>query len=215
MSDNFSANGKTFVTSRGIAVRFQGIAMMLDKLRASFQFPKPPTYEVKVAATGVTEIHEHDEKTIETDEEKALWAQYIKNSEDAQTRYNLALTRTVLLRGLQVEMPSDESWIKQQELIGLDVPKEETAKRLHWLETEVIGGVQDMEAIMLGVMKASGVPEELLASIADSFRGQVGKSNGTEVARPDDSVHGEGLELQQTLRGSDDRIRNEDTTISI
>lgn len=199
MSDNGT---NKYTTSRGITVEFCGIATLLDKLQAahSQNAPKPPTYQQDSANGKVT--FDHDATTIETDEEKAAWAEYVKAREEHQAKYNLALTRLVLMRGLIVEMPQDNAWEQQQKFLGIPVPVDALERRMHWLETEVIGGVADMEKIMLGVMGASGVPEELLSQMAESFRHPLERDTTSESENEAGQV-----DSHAEIRTSADRVQ--------
>ena len=229
MSDNFSANGKTFVTSRGVTVRFKGITTAAEELRASFmarvpEEPKPPRYSIFIPATGVTEWHDHNENTLTTDDEKADYAkyleahvQYTKTREEIEAKLNNAIINLILLRGVDVEMP-DESWIKEHELICYSVPTDPTERRLHWLKTEVVGGLDDIETISLGVMSAGNTSKELLDSIGDSFRGRVEQSKrreNKETERPTDTDNKRDVELQPEIRASDDSIRTENPAVPV
>lgn len=164
---------RTFTTSRGYTVRFRNIAYLLNKLAT----PKidPPTYEVKTK-TGVTEIHAHDETTLKTDEERAAWKEYLARHNAAWRKYDLDFTRLILMHGVIVDMPADDTWVKQQEFTGIAVPTDPLERRWHWLETELVAGGADVNAIIIGVLAESEVSEEVLASMADSFRHPLGQN---------------------------------------
>jgi hypothetical protein len=193
---------QTVTTSRGVTVTCLPIQSLLDKLNAQYKPPEPPSYEVKTA-TGAVERHAHDATTLETDEDRAAWQAYLQARADAQTAQSLALTRLVLLRGISVDMPTDEQWVKEQEWLGLQVPDDPFERKLHYIETEVIAGVADIEAIMLGVMRESGVPEELLAQMDATFRHQVGQFNGHEAGGPATPADGPGVVLQPAVRAGE------------
>lgn len=170
---NEDGASRTFTTSRGYTVRFRNIAYLLNKLPA----PKidPPTYEVPTK-TGVTEIHAHDETTLKTDEERAAWKEYLARHNAAWRKYDLDFTRLILMHGVIVDMPADDTWVKQQEFTGIAVPTDPLERRWHWLETELVGGGADVNAIIIGVLAESEVSEEVLASMADSFRYPLGQN---------------------------------------
>lgn len=185
---------KTFTTSRGVEVSFLSIAPLLEKVRASHPIPEPPTYEVKTAA-GPVERHAHDETTLETDADKAAWAAYVKERDAAQDGYNRAVMRTVLLRGLTYTMPEGDAWVKEQEFIGIAVPTDPLARRLHWLETEALGSVDDYIHLMTGVMEASGVSQEVLTQVEGTFRGNV-ERNAAEGSAPSNGKVGGKREVR-------------------
>lgn len=179
-------NSNTFVTSRGVRVEFVGIATLLDKLSQTYarKTPQPPTYQVQTA-TGAVETHAHDDSTLETDADKAAWAEYVKQRDAAQQQYNLDFMRLILLKGITVEMPQDSAWVEEHALMGLTVPEKPLERKLHWLETEVVGNVNDATKIVAGVMLASGMDEEAIRAAEDSFRSDVQRRPAGETAGAD------------------------------
>lgn len=191
--------GESFTTSRGVKVNFVGITTLLDKLNAQFHLPEPPYYEIKTA-TGAVEKHLHDETTVQTDEEKQALAGYQSECARLNAEQQARLTRLVLLRGITFEYPQSDDWIKEQTYLGIAVPDDPLERRLHYIETEVIAGVADVEAVMLGVLAASGVPEDLLKQVEATFRHSLGQSNGHETGGPAAGTDGQGLEPEPALR---------------
>lgn len=171
---------RTFVTSRGVTLEFLPIPALLEKLQAQHKLPEPPIYEVKTA-TGVTEKHTHDETTLETDADKAAWAEYQKNLQEATARLNLALMRLVMLRGVKVQMPKDDTWIAEQQFIGLTVPDNPRERKLYWLETEALASQDDYAQMLAGVMAASGLSEEVVQQAEATFRGALGRDSAQPI----------------------------------
>lgn len=188
-----------FTTSRGVTVKFVGIASLLDKLNGQFHLPDAPFYEI-TTATGAKEKHLHDDTTVQTDEERAALAAYKVEIARLNAEQQAKLTRLVLLRGITFDYPTDEMWVKEQAYLGIQVPDEPMDRRLHYIETEVIANAADVEAITLGVMEASGVPEEMVRQMAESFRHSLGESNGHEAGGPDPDGNGLGMVLQPEIR---------------
>lgn len=183
--NNFSSNGEnSFTTSRGVLIHFLGIATLIEALRASQEAkkPKPPSYEVKTLG-GAVEQHVHDATTLETAEDKTNWAAYQQQLTAWEKQSEKDLMRLLMLRGIELKFPDDTLWEQEHKFIGLDVPTDPMEKRLHYIETEVLGGVADYEALMLGVMRISGVTEEKLSQVEASFRGMLGQH--TAEAAPD------------------------------
>lgn len=180
---------KSFTTSRGIVLECLPIPTLLEKLQAQHPLPEPPTYEVKTA-TGIVEKHVHDETTLETDAEKAAWADYQLRRAAAERELQAALMRIILVRGIKVDLPESDGWIKEQEYIGLSVPSDPFQRRLYYLETEALVSQSDYEGLVLAVMAASGISEEALAQVEATFRHPVERdeAGGPELA-------GDGAEL--------------------
>lgn len=174
---------KTFTTSRGIEIEFLPIPTLLEKLQAQHPMPGPPTYTIETA-TGVKETHPHDETTLETDEDKAAWADYQARLKAATSAFNLALMRLVLLRGIKVEIPEDDGWVREQAFIGIAVPEAPLERRMHWLETEALANESDYMQAVSGVMEASGVPEEVIGEAQATFRGELGSKAAQGAATP-------------------------------
>lgn len=187
---------KSFTTSRGITIEFLPIPTLLEKLQAQHPMPAPPTYAVKTA-TGVTETHSHDETTLDTDEDKAAWADYQGRLRAATAKFNEALMRLVMLRGIKVELPPSDAWVQEQEYIGLSVPEEPHERKIYWLETEVLADADDYIRAVEGVMQASGVPEEVIRQAEDSFLGSLGTNALAGLATP---KNGKVLEHKPALR---------------
>lgn len=192
----------TFTTSRGIALTLKPIPQMLiDRVQNAHKLPPPPTYEIKTAA-GTNESHAHDETTLETDDDRAAWQAYIAERDQATQDANRAFMRLVFLRGVECELPGDETWVREQAMMGITVPTDPLEKRLHYLETEVIATIGDADAIVRGVLEASGVPMEALAQAEDTFRHSPQRD---ETGRPD--VEAEQVDDDAAIRASDDRVK--------
>lgn len=161
---------KTFTTSRGFEITFQPIPQMLiDRVRTSHKLPEPPYYEIKTL-TGAIEKHAHDETTLETDADRAAWADYQRQLAETNEHINRSFMRLVFLRGIEIEMPQDDTWVREQKLLGITIPDDPLERKLHWIETEVIATVDDADRITRGALEASGVPQEALAQAEDTFR---------------------------------------------
>ena len=183
-TDLFSSNGSgTYTTSRGVKVTYNGIATLIDALQSSLNARKPiaPTYEVKSLA-GNSEIHAHDETTLETEADRAAWLEYQTKLAAWSDESQRSLMRLILLRGISVELPSDSDWEKQQAFAGIVVPQDAMEKRMHYLQTEVLGSVADYQMMVVGVMRVSGVPEDLLSQVESSFRRSLGRDGNRETA---------------------------------
>lgn len=168
---------ETYTTSKGYTLTFVPIAMLLAKVRQSIPMPEPPTYSYP-AFGGVTVTKPHNESTLQNDEDRAKWEAYQRCLDEAQVKVNRAITRTMLLEGIVVDKEPTPGWIERQKALGIQVPDDPIEQRLHWIESVVIGTPTDLTEISLGVMKASDTPEEVLASVAASFRRAMGKPDG-------------------------------------
>lgn len=215
---------KTFTTSRGVTVEFIGIAPLLDKLEAQRlkTLPKPPTYtpptaagfvpqpiphhhyKIKVSEKNEEGIEQEIEKwdsTLETDEDRANWNAYQDQLKAAQAAYTKTFARTVLLRGVKVDRPASDDWIKEQEFMGYEVPEDPFERHYYWLETEVVTTKEELEQIVMGVLAASGVSEEVISDMEESFRSELGRSTA-ERTNEADTADATNMDDESTVRAS-------------
>lgn len=176
-----------YTTSKGYEIEFFGVATKMDRLQASRKIPQIPTYQVPLAGGGF-EIHEHEDyvdkdgklhTTLNTDEEKAAWADYIKARDAEIAEFNKHSLMTMLLEGIRVaNKPSDEQiekWARRQHKLGIDIPDDPDEREFLWVYTEVVSNLAELNTITEGVKDASGVSEERLSQTADSFRRPLGR----------------------------------------
>ena len=197
---------KEYTTSRGVVIHFNGIASLLDILDGQFKPPDPPTY-TRQSLAGVQTLP-HDETTLEdpdgdpvkTAENRAAWSKYLESARQVRIEHEKALTRLCYLRGIQVDLPEDETWMAEHRLIGLTVPEDPSERKLYYISTEVVATVEDAKAVVLGVLEASGIPEEVLGQMADSFRYPMGESGRGSAGEPTDRGNGSGMVLQSPVR---------------
>lgn len=165
----------TFTTSRGATFTLQPIAFLLEQYSQTHQLPEPPTYEIKTMG-GAVETHEHDETTLQTDEDRHKWAEYQLTLAHCKRDRNRGLLRIILLKSVQVTMPSDESWMREQEALGITVPADPIERKLHYIQTELLGGKKDIEELLLRSFEISGADEEAVAQARALFRGETSGS---------------------------------------
>jgi hypothetical protein len=160
----------TLTTSKGITVRIVGVSQLwLDKLRTAVKFPDPPKYSV-TTVTGDVEYHSHDETTLETDEDRRLWAEYQAETAKAEFRRNEMITKYVLTKGVEVDIPDSGEWIDMNAFLGIDLPTNPIERKYEYVRSEVVGTAEDLAEIISKVMELSGVPQEALEEAKASFR---------------------------------------------
>lgn len=194
----------TYTTSRGYVVEFLAVPNLLAKLASQFPAPTPPTYEVKTAG-GPTETHTHNETTLETDADKEAWRAYEHNVALHAANFWNAQVKLSLLRGIKVLNADDEklkTWADEQTLIGFEVPTNDSERRLHWLQTEVAASNEDLIMIVAGVSRQTGIPEEAVLQLEQSFRGAVGRARRKVDNGIKDASNGKGVVHPEPIRGS-------------
>lgn len=195
-----------YTTSRGYIVTFKSIPVLFQKLMQQFPVPQPPTYTVQTA-TGATETHPHNETTLETDADRAAWAAYQQKLWTRGVAFVNALIRLCLLEGITVQNPAQRAdWERRQRLIGLVIPQDPLERELHFLETEITARAEDVMMVLAGVARASGIDEEAVSSLEDSFRGAV-ERNETAARVDANAANGrrlaDGDPLRADARGGD------------
>lgn len=212
-----NGNKNRYTTSRGYEIEFLGIGVQMQRLYQRHASQPPiPTYEVK-NATGATEVHQHDETTLETEADKAAWAVYQgRLAEHAQKVFESQM-RLALLEGIKLlSTPADRgetAWQDEQEFIGFEIPKNPLARKYAFLESEITATNDDVIAVLAGVSRASGMDEEAVSALEDGFRGAVGRTRGNaaEGTDPTDSADETSVERGEQLSGDGDRAGENET----
>jgi len=151
-------------------------------IQASIEWPEVPTYSFEDVAGTVIE-REHTQASIEdpgtSEEDRFAWADYLLAKQAAQDEFderrNNGLMRLLAVEGFE-PLDVDGDWERRHELYGMTVPEDEFDKTIHYFQTEVIGTVDDTYTIMLGIYRASGYDEEVLAQIEAGFQSEVGQT---------------------------------------
>jgi len=165
----------TFTLKNGKVIQLRAISpYLIDQLYAGQDEIKPPTYEAKTAS-GDVEVHPHDETTLDTDEDKKLWQEYIEKKEAQDNAFNEKMQQVLFLRGMDVSLPETDDWVEEQAFFGIDVPEKKIERRLHYITTEIIQSPSDLATIIGRIMALSGVDQKLIKTIDDSFRDSVSR----------------------------------------
>ena len=173
---------KKYTTERGIEISIIPIPLLLDRVkqrhyeRMEEELPAP-TY-AETTASG----KEHRVKMVEADmaaakehnpdwyaEHAEAWEAHQVLRDESETALNKKLMDAIALKAVKVDMPTDDLWVEEQMLFGLDVPESPAARRIHYVWTEVMGGSKDMVYTM-SLAAGSEVSEEVLDQAADSFQ---------------------------------------------
>lgn len=168
-----NTNYKHYVTARNHEVIFLPMPPMLrDNIRAGLnaKWPEPtePTYEVETAA-GDTEVHRHTEKSLVTDEDKVAWDAYQSEKQAWDAEFGRRF-----LRGLQIEcieFAEKEGWEEKQKFLGFAIPTDNPfERRLHYIQSEIIGDEDDVLMCFMAPMELAGMEDEQLAAAENLFR---------------------------------------------
>ena len=180
-TDELTNNQNIHETRKGVAVRLCLFSPVLqDKVRQSVQFPEVPIYIAKTAGGG-TDEHPYTADMVETDDEKAMWAEYQAARLAANLLLYDRLGRLALIRGTEIDIP-DDGWDTEQESLGITVPTDPTERKIHYIETEAVESNQDYSELILAILAYQGIQQEDRAAAAASFPDQVegDAARGTE-----------------------------------
>lgn len=176
---------KFYPTASGVLVEILGISPLLmqrvgDAFRKKNPEPMPPTYEVETGGGG-KEVHYHDEESVETIEEVTAFNAFKEEHKAWRAASQKALLRAVVIKGVTFDMPDDDKWVSDQELLGLadDIPDDPLERKVYYFETEVVGSVEDMLTLLGGAMGMGGMDQdEVVGTAMNMFRAEVqGQAN--------------------------------------
>lgn len=193
-----------YITVNGDTIKLRPISSKVrDALAAKYLPPAKPTYTI-TNVSGDAETHEHDESTLETDQDKAAWEQYKKDLEKAGLVYSEIVVQTYVKFGTNYKefVPADNTgWAELQEEMGVVVPKEPNARQMHYFLTEILTSDSDLRNIMADVRALSSEGRMLsIKEAEESFRSAVegrahniaGRDAGTAVETSQGTEVGSG-----------------------
>lgn len=172
-----------FYTAAGLEVEFEPISPILleeseQGLIAEYrQRGEPldkPTYTVETVGGG-SQIFEHDETTLTTDELKAAWALY-KDANDRLQAEQAQLRLEIVMSAIKVELPEDGEWEKRYRRWHVTVPSDADEKRLFYIAREILKTPADLVEAMTRVITTSmkgTVSEEAIEAASASFRNYI------------------------------------------
>lgn len=177
-----------FHPSSGKTVTLRSVSpLLIQKINATIKEPEPPTYKMQTL-TGEIEFA-YDEQSIQdesvSDEEKARWRKYLEEKEGVERQRREKLIDILFAKGVEVAVP-DDGWEDDQRFLGLEVPENPTARRIHYLQTEVFTSAQDLtDAIAKLMQLTAGITDEDMSDIRASFRGAVQRASAEGLAAED------------------------------
>ena len=139
---------KEYVTSTGYKLTISPLSPEISRLISkTVDFPKPPFYEIDVLG-GEKEKVEHTIDSLRTDEDRDAWAEYLSEHNIARVELLRQKARAVVQKCVQVDFPEDDTWITDQEELGIEVPTDPRARKVHFIKTECIGSETDIFAVV-------------------------------------------------------------------
>ena len=81
-----------------------------------------------------------------------------------------------------LDQPDLDAWAKkQEEFYGIPVPDDKNELLIQYFTTEVSKSSEDALLLMAGIMRATGVTEEVLDAFESNFRDQMGDGAGADA----------------------------------
>ena len=168
-----------FVTTDGSEIKIKPIAIRsIDEIRitarkqaiAKGEAIEPPCYEAHTA-TGDIERHPHDATTLQTDEDKAAWAEHQAALARLDNVENMRIGRYIYHKGL-VGCTPPEGWAAEQAGYGIEISADPGEAYDQYIELEILKTQADIQGAILAVMRlsAEGQSPERLALLDEMFR---------------------------------------------
>jgi hypothetical protein len=128
--------------------------------------PQKPTY-IAVGLGGAEENRPHDETTLQTDEEKALWETYKAAYAEWKMKQDLTILESVLLQAVVLPegWADDQEWVDFLEYSGIEIPRNTFKKKYLYITSWLTGSDADLQSIMQTVLEAPGVPEDAFRNV--------------------------------------------------
>ncbi|MFA5322357.1 MAG: hypothetical protein WC373_06745 [Smithella sp.] len=163
----------TYETSLGFVLTLKPLSPdILAAIREQVKFPDPPTYENELLGGGKETIF-HTEETIETEEEKTAWAEYLKEFHKARTLFYEKKLRAIFRRCIIIDLPDDNEWKDLLIEDGIKIPDSPAELKYLFITTQTLGSVTDPMAIMTIVDDLSLFSEEDLNKVKNMFQRQI------------------------------------------
>ena len=161
------------------------IASVRQAVRAKFieehGEPKPPTYTTKLGGgPGIAtweEEHAYTKDNIADGNEKdqADWREYLRLEKLLGQKIWAKTAEIYLLRGVLEDMPDDDSWIKEQAEDGIEVPKSDRERKIHWVKTELLQDSPEMMSLIAAIQGREQEVEQAATVAAGMFQRPMGR----------------------------------------
>lgn len=192
-----SLDGKEYTVAgftRMMAVRIEEAVRTNWELKEKRPLPERPTYSVdgENAFGGEEIVYYHTKDTIETEEEKKEWADYIALQDEFENR---VYTQMMYAAMNCVEIPMEtlkEYAIQHKRDTGIALPSPEEyearVKRIYVEHIVLCDSTDEMMRLLSEAMKISGmISDEEAKNALESFRNQTTEQDSEPAERPDTS----------------------------
>lgn len=179
--------GKTYITSKGVALHLQGVSpLLIAKLQSVGVLPDVPTRKMMLdfgedGADGSYQLETLSEGDLQTAEEEAQWKAYVKERDAVLTKRNDGFLKAIFAKGVEVDLSRLDSWKIDLEYFGIPFPEHPLDQKVDFIQMEAIANTEDMVEVITGVLGQSGVGEEELADVKAMFRGSIRRNTAGKI----------------------------------
>ena len=189
------------ITARGERVEIVGASPFeMGEVVNTVPLPEVPTRATTVEALGFEELEQLTADSLQNDEERQIWAKYVKDRDAAERQRRELATNFMLLEGTRFSMEPEkvEAWKAKRAKWKLPIPEDEIELQIAYYRTAIIGSTDDLEIITQKVMARVGVDEATLKQVQSTFQHspQGNGADGTQRAAG-------RVELQSALSGDE------------
>lgn len=149
------------VLSGGQQVRVRPVPpFLIQNIMNRYPIPEPPE-----VAVDTVEGRQMMENPNDPD--------YLASVQRIKEHREMAVRSAYLLKGLDIELPKDDSWLEDLDLIGFPRPQTAGSRKLAYVETVLVQTAGDIIRLIEAITQQSGVSEGGIAAAAARFRSQV------------------------------------------
>lgn len=159
------AGSKIIILSTGVQLRLKAVSPFVIN-EALSRIVRPTVPKQFIESKG-------------REEENPIHPEYLQAIRDYDAERSRVSQEAMFLLGVEVvnipqgfQKPEEDDWAEELTFLGMDIATDGRRRRLEWLRYWAIRGVDDLQAVSLGISRLSGVPEEDVQKAAESFRGE-------------------------------------------
>lgn len=138
-----------------------------------YTLPEKPTYSVRIGPRGeATQIFEHTEKTLITDEDRTAWAEYEAEYARVLGERQKALVEFLVYNCIDLEPPQPSDWNFDFEFWNIEPPdpEDKVQYKLVWLENDIIPDLEhDWSRLIARLYGIAGLIQEGKTKEFESF----------------------------------------------
>lgn len=174
----------SFTSSKGVEIPLRPVSQFkIDAMRSSREEVPVPTYTADVFGGGKEELP-LDEVAAQNQNRMEEWQAYLTAAQKERSEFGIRMNNMVIYEGVDLDAPGpDSDWQKSCDLFGLKVPTDPIARKIFYINTELLGTSEDMGNLMTAVFAASRFSREVIDKMKATFRSAMERKTDQEVAK--------------------------------